>query len=344
MTDGSGGDVSYRLTRDSASREFKEKTPEAQDLINQALDAMSAFGIPVESETPRRRERMALALLAVADMQPGVSWKQLKSAEDGQSLKTRDIITYINAHFGENLSPGSYDDIRRKDLRLAVLANVIVSTGQGATNDPTRGYAIEPSHAELLRRVGSKSWAKDVAATLGDRLSLREAIEARRKISRIPVRLSDGVELHFSPGLHNELQKRVIEEFLPRYGYGAEVLYVGDSTDRFLLFESERLQQLGFAALAREELPDVVAYSTSKNWLYLIEAVHSSGPISATRKFQLERLSENCSPGVVYVTAFLDTETFRRFSPEIAWETEVWISESPDHLIHFNGGKFLGPH
>ncbi|MBR6673843.1 MAG: hypothetical protein IKL39_03865, partial [Mailhella sp.] len=25
------------------------------------------------------------------------------------------------------------------------------------------------------------------------------------------------------------------------------------------------------------------------------------------------------------------------------WDTEVWISGMPDHMIHFNGDKFLGP-
>jgi len=27
---------------------------------------------------------------------------------------------------------------------------------------------------------------------------------------------------------------------------------------------------------------------------------------------------------------------------DIAWETEVWIADNPDHLVHFNGDKFLG--
>ena len=27
----------------------------------------------------------------------------------------------------------------------------------------------------------------------------------------------------------------------------------------------------------------------------------------------------------------------------ISWETEVWISDFPEHMIHFNGNKFLGP-
>ena len=28
----------------------------------------------------------------------------------------------------------------------------------------------------------------------------------------------------------------------------------------------------------------------------------------------------------------------------IAWETEVWIVENPDHMIHYNGDKFMGPY
>jgi hypothetical protein len=48
--------------------------------------------------------------------------------------------------------------------------------------------------------------------------------------------------------------------------------------------------------------------------------------------------------GRVYVSAFLDFTTFKSFLSEIAWETEVWLAEIPDHLIHFNGDRFLGPH
>jgi hypothetical protein len=28
----------------------------------------------------------------------------------------------------------------------------------------------------------------------------------------------------------------------------------------------------------------------------------------------------------------------------MAWEPEVWIAAMPDHMIHFNGPKFLGPY
>lgn len=57
----------------------------------------------------------------------------------------------------------------------------------------------------------------------------------------------------------------------------------------------------------------------------------------------MEKLLEHCTAVRVYVTAFMDFNTFKKFVNEIAWETEVWIAEMPSHMIHFNGDKFLGP-
>jgi type II restriction enzyme len=156
--------------------------------------------------------------------------------------------------------------------------------------------------------------------------------------------LPSGVRLEFGVGEHNLLQKAIIEEFLPRYGYGASVIYVGDAEDKFLHYDQPTASSLGLSRLAHAELPDVIAFSEQKNWLFLIEAVHSSGPISPERIIVLQSFVKNCSAPIVYVTAFLDRATFRKFLPDIAWETEVWIASEPDHLIHFDGDKFLGPY
>ena len=32
---------------------------------------------------------------------------------------------------------------------------------------------------------------------------------------------------------------------------------------------------------------------------------------------------------------------FRQHITDIAWETEVWTADNPDHIIHFNGERFL---
>lgn len=160
----------------------------------------------------------------------------------------------------------------------------------------------------------------------------------------MPVQLPGGKKLIFSPGEHNRLQKSVIEEFLPRYGHGSEVLYVGDTAAKLLHHDKAGLKKLKFFELAHGELPDIVAYSKSKNWLYLIECVHSSGPMTPLRLAELLSLTEPCTADIVFVTAFLDRATFRKFAPDVAWETEVWIADAPDHLIHFDGDKFFGPY
>lgn len=326
------------------SGSFSAKPLAVQELINTTLYILDAFGIPMNA-TARRLERMAIAFLACCDIKAIDEFSQCKDLNTGYALKTRDIIIYVNRHFSENISSGSYDDIRRKDLKLLTIAEVVLqSSPNAATNDSTRGYCINPTYAELVKMYGSQHWDKVVADRLVDIESLSSKLKRERKISQVDVTLPSGVALTFSAGEHNALQKAIIEAFLPRYGHGAEVLYVGDTSDKYLYLETNKLAALNFFEISHEELPDVIAYSKTKNWLYLIEAVHSSGPISELRRIQLMHLTRECSADIVYVTAFLNRQKFRQFMTDIAWETEVWIADNPDHLVHFNGDKFLGPY
>ena len=158
------------------------------------------------------------------------------------------------------------------------------------------------------------------------------------------MRLPSGVELKLSVGEHNVLQKKIVEDFLARFGMGEQVLYLGDTSDKFLFRDDLQLGSIGFFVLEHDELPDVVAYSISKGILFLIEAVHSSGPMDESRVSKLRNKLKDCKADIVFVTAFATRKAFRTWSVKIAWGTEVWIAESPDHLIHFNGYKFLEIH
>lgn len=321
---------------------FKGKSKEQQQVINEALHILSKLGVPLTGLSPRALEKMALAFLAVADVKTSREWSK---ASDDHKMKSRDIIQWINANFGENISPGSYDDIRRKDLKLPVMAEIIGRTKPGsARNDPERGYVLAPEYVAIVRKFGTAGWEKQAEAVTAERGTLAEKLAGNRSLDKIPVTLAAGLTLDLSPGKHNELQQAIVHEFLPRYGYGAEVLYIGDTADKFLHRADEKLKALNFFELEHGELPDVVAYSAQKNWLFMIEAVHSSGPISPARLLILEELAKGCTADLIYVTAFLDRDTFRKWVASIAWETEVWIATDPDHLIHFNGEKFLGPY
>lgn len=324
---------------------FDEKPEDTRDLINSTLYLLDQIGIPIEDKLPRQRERMAIVFLAICDVKDNIEWRNAKSLDDGYGLTTREIIAYLNNHFGEKISSGSYDDVRRKDLQHLCLGEVVISDSPTvAKNAPGRAWGLNPVYANIIKSFGQENWKKELDTFMEGRETLQDMLASERPTEKVPVFLPSGQKLEFDPGEHNQLQKVIIEEFLTRYGYGAEIIYVGDASNRFLHYDKEKANLLGISELSRDELPDIIAYSKAKNWLYFIEAVHSSGPITRERKIALTTFVENSTASVVYVTAFLNRETFRKFVTNIAWETAVWIAEYPDHLVHFDGDRFFGPY
>lgn len=318
-----------------------KKSKPVKKIINEALEILESVGIPLNAKTERSLERMAVCFLAVAGITR--DWRKVSSEKN---LKSRDIIKVVNEYFDERISSGSYDDIRRKDLNLLVLADLVVNSGVSkgsATNDPTRGYALDLSFKRLIESYKTDNWDKELKAFKRKRPNLSEILARRRDLDRIPVTLPDGKPLKLSLGEHNVLQKAVIEDFLPRFGGASSVLYIGDTSNKSLHVETEELKKLNFFELSHDELPDIVAYSKKHNWLYLIEAVYSSGPMSETRVFGLKKMLEKCKAELIFVTAFLTRNDFKKWQTQIAWETEVWTADHPDHLVHFNGHKYLGP-
>ena len=317
-----------------------KKSELVQQKINEALAILESVGVPINTKTERGLERMALCFLAVAGVTS--DWSK---AKENTNLKSRDIISIFNKDFEEKVSSGSYDDIRRKDLKLLVLADLIINSGVNkgsATNDPTRGYALHPDFHKLIVTYNTEQWDKALIAFNQTKPNLAEILARKRDIEKIPVKLPNGKPLELSLGEHNLLQKRIIEDFLPRFGSDCMVLYVGDTSNKLLHIEANELKKLNFFELSHDELPDIVAFSKKNNWLYLIEAVHSSGPMSEIRVLELRRLLKDCKAELIFVTAFLTRTEFRKWQMDIAWETEVWIADHSDHLIHFNGHKFLG--
>lgn len=321
-----------------------KKTKTVKNLIFSMLDIFKEVGIPL-NETPRRLEKMAMACLAVGNIKS--SFQEAKSADDDFFLKTRDIIDFENEHYGENISSGSYDDIRRKDLLYPVQAGIVLNSSvfdTQATNNPTRGYALNPLFTRLLKSYETPEWETELTAYKEQVKLLKEELERKRDLEKIPVKLPSGINLLLSAGDHNVLQKHIIEDFLPRFGMGAEVLYIGDTSDKFLYKNEIILEQVGFFTLEHEELPDIVAYCEEKNLLFLIEAVHSAGPMDEIRVMKLKEQLKNCTAIPIFVTTFLNKKEFKKWVEKIAWESEVWIADNPEHMIHFNGYKFLEIH
>jgi hypothetical protein len=147
-----------------------------------------------------------------------------------------------------------------------------------------------------------------------------------------------------SKKLQDDLICAVVEKFIPAFAPGGQVIYVGDTGEKWAYFDPDALQQLGVTVDEHGKMPDVVIYHVAKNWLLLVEAVTSHGPVDAKRRNELAHLFKDAKPGLVFVTAFLNRSDMMKYTGEISWATEVWVADAETHLIHFNGERFLGPY
>ena len=55
-----------------------------------------------------------------------------------------------------------------------------------------------------------------------------------------------------------------------------------------MVLDTEKVDALGVPPMSHDKLPDVVVYDEKREWLFLIEAVTSHGPVSPKRWFELE--------------------------------------------------------
>ena len=220
------------------------KSDKIKKILEQTIEVIVRVGIPIENQTERRIERMAMALLAVAGVVS--KWSEAKGIKEARFLKTREIIEFINEHFEEKISSGSYDDIRRKDLKYFVISGFILNSAEkpnAATNDPTRGYTLEQNFKELVASYLTKEWNKKLANFIKDRKSLKELLDRERNVQKMKVKLPNKKRIELSAGEHNVLQKQIIEEFLPRYGNGCQVLYIGDTAKKLLHIDNKKLNK-----------------------------------------------------------------------------------------------------
>lgn len=293
---------------------------------------------------PRQRnETAAYTLLAVLDLRPDVPWEDAQAPLRGITP----IIDFIAETYGVRYAPNTRETIRDEAVKFFVEAGLLLRNPDDPnrpTNSGKTVYQIEPSALALLRNFGTKKWTPALEKYLASRESIKHEIARKRNLARVRVTLPDGSQVALSPGGQNPLIKAVIEQFCPAFAPGGVVVYIGDTENKFVHLEAEGLKSLGVTLDSAAKIPDVIVHFTAKNWLLLIEAVTSAGPVDGKRRKELKELFAGCKAGLVFVTAFETRRVMQSFVSHIAWESEVWIAEDPDHMIHFNGERFLGPY
>ncbi len=306
---------------------------------DEAVAVLAALGLPGSQQN----ERSALTLLALAKLGPKDPWSNVQRP----LLRIWDIMGFMRKAYGKDYAANSRETIRRQTIHQFEQARIVDRNPDDPdrpTNSGKNVYQLTEEVTEVLKKVRTRGFDKAVTAFIKQFGTLKAAYNRARATHQIPLQLQDGSTVHLSPGEHNALQVAIIKEFGPRFAPSATVLYVGDTAKEHVIFESERLAKMGIPITQHDKLPDVVLYDAKKQWLFMIEAVTSHGPVSPKRDREMEAFVGLCQAQRVYVTAFLSISDFRKYAADIAWETEVWIAATPDHMIHFNGPKFLGPY
>jgi adenine-specific DNA-methyltransferase len=305
----------------------------------EALLILKTLGFP----RAQLNDRSALTLLALINMTPTKAWPKAEQPLMGITP----IMTFCHEHYGVAYAPNTRETFRRQTIHQFVDAGLAMANPddpERPVNSPKCCYQIEPSAFELLKMYGTRKWDTNLREYLSRKGTLAKKYARDREMTKIPVQLPDGMHVELTPGSHNELLRSVVMEFCPRFTPGGKVIYIGDTGGKWKHADFNVFEELGVEVDSHGKMPDLMIYYTEKQWVVVVEVVTSHGPVDAKRRGELSKLFEEMKDKLVYVTAFPTKSLMARYLSEISWETEVWVAENPDHLVHFNGKRFLGPY
>jgi len=256
------------------------------------------------------------------------------------------MMDWMRDHYDVRYAPNTRETIRRQTVHQFVQHGLVEENPDDPSrpiNSPKWCYRLTSDALDLLQAIGTQAFKKELLRFQNKPAT--KALKARhRDLPRESVRLPDGVSVDLSVGGQNTLIRSIVEEFIPRFVRSPKVLLLGDAADKEVVSDNAVLAGLSIVLPPRGKAPDVLVHDEIRDWLIVVEAVTSHGPVDQKRKNEVAKLFSSARPGVVFVSAFPDRRTFARFHSVIAWETEVWIADAPDHMIHFNGVRFLGPY
>ena len=303
------------------------------DKVEEAREFLRTIGMPKAQQA----DICCYVILAMAGIKPDMSWSEATN----EWIRIHDMIQFVNTFYDVSYAENSRETFRKKAVHHFRTA-ALIEDDERVTNSPKYQYRLTEETVELLRTMQTPEWEIALNRFFCYHEKLIDVYASKKQMTMMPVNIN-GEDFKFSTGKHNELQKAIIEEFAPKFAPNSECLYVGDTIKKDLVKNVDKLKELGFEITLHDKMPDVVLYREDANWIYFIESVVSGGPMDPKRILEITEMTKDVTAGKIFVTAFLDFKTYKRFAEELAWETEVWIAEMPDHMIHLDGDRFMGP-
>lgn len=309
------------------------------ELIADAIAVLCEFGVGKEQQN----ERSAMTLLALLQLKPGDDWQNASAP----MLTTRDIMDWIRDWYGVDYKPNTRETIRRFTLHQFIIAKLVEENADRPDrpiNSPKWNYRVTADALAALRRRNEQVFEKLIERFLAEHESYQSLAAERKAMPKTPVSLPSGATLQLSPSGQSVLIKAIVEEMLPRFVPHCRIAYIDDTDHQHGTVDADLMDELGISLRARDKAPDVIAWDVACRWLFLIEAASTHGPVDVTRKQELRSLFSDQWEEVVLVSAFPTRKVMRKYLAVLAWETEAWCADAPEHMIHFDGSRFMGPY
>lgn len=310
-----------------------------EELLGQAQEVLMDLGMDKE----RFNERSALTLLSLAHMDAESDWTDATN----DMYTTRMLMDWMRDRLGQDYAPNTRETIRRFTLHQFCAGAIVEQNADQPDrpiNSPKWNYRLNPDLIPVLHAVGTDGYERRLDEFLGSIETWRQRQAEIRAMNKVPVELPDGTGVTLSAGGQNVLIKDMVEEFCPRYAPGGQVLYI-DDTDHSRRTQQEALMaSIGIGLPERGKAPDLIVWMADKEWLFLMEACSTHGPIDVTRKHELIDLFAPQKSKLVFVSCFPSRTVMRQYLADLAWETEAWCASDPDHIIHLDGERFMGPY
>lgn len=308
-------------------------------LIEEAIEALRELKVSEE----QLNKRSAMTLLALLHLKPGDDW----GSASNPMLRVRDIMDWIRDFFDVDYKPNTREAIRRFTLHQFVIAELAEENADEPgrpVNSPKWNYRITEEALNVFRNRGKSVFEEVAAEFITEHKSYKSLAEERRNMPKVSVTLPSGAEFCLSAGGQSVLIKAIIEEMLPRFVPGSSVVYIDDADHKHGIVDRQLADKLGIVLSERGKAPDVIAWDCERGWIFLMEAAETHRPVDVTRKHELRELFAKQWDKVVLISCFPSRKTMRKYLAALAWETEAWCADSPDHMMHFDGSRFMGPY
>lgn len=303
--------------------------------IEEGIDVLKLLGLP----KAQLNNRSSLTLLTLLNLKKDDEWINAEK----NTIRIHDVLSFVKENYGVIYAENTRETIRRQTIHQFEQAGLVIKNHDDPlrpTNSPKTNYIISDEALETIRKFNTDGWEDAIKEFKKNNSTLIEIYGNRIEENKLDFNL-DGINIVFSPGKHNELQIEILTIFRSEFCKNTHVVYVGDTADKFLYMNKEITSKLGIPLTKHDRLPDILLYDEKLNILFLIEAVTSHGPLSPKRIIELEDTFKNSNVKKIFITAFPDFSEFKKHAVDISWDTEIWISDNPNHMIHFNGHNFF---